>query len=402
MKEIIIMNIKKQLLLHAAWCCILLSIAACSDDRLAEVPSSNVSTGFCFRIEEPTTRISYNAEASQFENGDAIGCIIATRNGDSYDFLANSEWHYNNGILVLATENINNDGTVILERDTEKDEDSGFIKITGDGNYYFFFYYPCITDALITADYANATEAYNNDNSIPFYTLLSYPHWYTGTTSTTDRSQYTLCETPANSGQFNAWNSFPCFVNHYQASKKASNYSDFLWCIPSSNSTGGLNTGSDNTINLRFKKKTATIEVITDIALQDIYFQSPVERSLLRGKKINLQDGTLSDYTYNQYYGKQQQHMYMETTDLIRPYYTQSSDSKHDYRVMLPAQKDFQCNLYFQLPNETEYHTLILNEQLTELKEGGLYVIHINRQGESTLEIVDWDNVHWDSDLTTD
>lgn len=94
--------------------------------------------------------------------------------------------------------------------------------------------------------------------------------------------------------------------------------------------------------------------------------------------------------------------MYMETTDHIRPYYTQSSDSKHDYRVMLPAQKDFQCNLYFQLPNETEYHTLILNEQLTELKEGGLYVIHINRQGESTLEIVDWDNVHWDSDLTTD
>ena len=100
---------------------------------------------------------------------------------------------------MLATENINN-GTVILERDTEKDEDSGFIKITGDGNYYFFFYYPCITEALITADYINATEAYNNDNSIPFYTLLSYPHWYTGTTSTTDRSQYTLCETPANSG----------------------------------------------------------------------------------------------------------------------------------------------------------------------------------------------------------
>lgn len=407
MKETIIMNIKNTILY---WLYMVLCLTACADEVVPK-QSSNTNSRLCFRVNGATSRIAYDGVASTFENGDKIGCVIACRNGNDYQFLSNSEWHYNNGLLVL--DNDGNNGN-ILSRETSGAED-GFLVVTGGGTYYFFFYYPYVTIDLVSADIRAAIRQYKENTSLEFYKYLSFPHCGTNTDLNFNYislenewaipsyyQAFTLCGIPAvdtntQNLQYN-WLSFPCFVNYYQATKAASNYSDFLWCISRSNNEGGINSNSTNTINLTFEKKTATIDVISDIPLTNIYFQIPQEeeQTMLRGKRINLQTGELSDYTYNANgTTNQEKQMYMAETNVICPY--NLDENQQNFRLILPAQSyGFRCDMYFQLNNTEELYTISLHNHLTALQEGGRYIVHINSRGESTLEIVDWDNEHFE------
>ena len=412
MKETIIMNIKTQISYVLALYLMCISLTACTEETLPETETP--PTGLCFQIQKTDTRITYNETASLFDQGDVIGCVIATRNGSEYQFLSNSKWHYTSGVLVLDDDGYNSN---IIQRTTEDSED-GFLTITGNDTYYFFFYYPYVTLDLVRTDINNAITKYNEDNSKTFYQYLTFPHWATNeglnanigydiTLPTNDPTNwviqsyalyFTLCGTAAattntNNAIEHNWTVFPCFVNHYQGSKTAANYSDFLWC----SYVMGVNSTSDDAINLEFQKKTATIEVMSDIELTDIYFRSPEENSLLRGNKINLQTGELSNYIFNVNGSIQERQMYMGTTDIIRPLRMNTPSSTCNYRLMLPAQRGFRCNMYFSLQNDTEtLHTIALDDNINELKTGGRYIIHINRRGESTLEIVDWEDDHFE------
>ena len=186
------------------------------------------------------------------------------------------------------------------------------------------------------------------------------------------------------------WTAYPSFVNHTQTSKAQINNSDFLWV-----SREGITSTSSQRVNLIFEKKMATIEVDSDIQLNDIYFAANKANALLRGNIINLATGTLTAYddpNPNYEPSVQKKNKYFKTDEHIIPCYRNQNidEGINNYRIVLPYQTTFACNLCFTL--EGKPYTIDLSTNIPSLEEGHLYTIHINQAGETTFDIVDWEN----------
>lgn len=386
----------------------LLCLAGCTEQELPAAPPAGQGQGLCFAVRQADTKMSYNNVRSDFEAGDTIGCVI-TVNGT---YQANSAWHYNaaNGMLILDyiwgtkqnqwyMSRISYDDTtnnMLISRDNDTEGVTGFIDLLLEGTYNFYFYYPYIASDLLREDITNASSSYK---------ALAYPNILT-TDFTSSTNVYTQCYVTGEvreSGQAGVswnqtfttytWTNYPCFANHTQANKAQINNSDFLWV-----SSTGITSASNQTVNLVFQKKMATIEVVSDTPLTDVYFQAQSAGNLRRGKIIDLSTGTLSDYTYSIEWNATllQRNCCFTTDEQILPYNNSAGAGADgtNYRLVLPAQDAFLCDLHFTL-NGTA-HTIDLSANIGSLAEGTLYIIHINREGETTLEIVDWENEHYE------
>lgn len=426
------MNTTKLLrLIFLCLCGTLFCLAACEDNALPA--NSNGTDGEAadlrFRVaDRPDTRISYNGQSSTFNNDEAIGCIIATQSGGSYTYTANSKWHYTNGYLVLdevftwnygwdasasTSHYMKNSVANLIERETENSED-GYLNLIGTGTYAFYFYYPYIDSDLLTEDYQQAFDKFSEDSSIPFYQLPEYPNrdnsqdlkhetsqWDQTLTEwdrikTTDYgNRYMLMGAADNTVQSNgiytyAWTAYPCFTNHTQRTQAQANNSDFLWV-----SVEGVSQAEHRTYNLWFNKKTATVAVDATEGIDNIYFTPQEENALVRGKQINLQDGLFTDYTPLASWETspiQRAYMYFSPSETLTPYHNTGGDGYH--RITFVPQSSFRCNLHFTL-NGTA-HTIDLSTEIPSLQEGYLYIIHINPAGQTTLEIVDWEQEHFE------
>ena len=396
-------------------CALVLALAGCTEQELPDVPSPSAeSAGLRFAVTPmgATTRVSYDGVGSMFDEGETIGCIIATRDanaadGTAYTYAANSRWTYKGGYLVLEKVYTNgswdnnshtrgeNELTNLIA-ETNPGDDDGFLTIQ-DGNkeYAFYFYYPYIDDTAIYQDAEEAAAQYTADNNTPFYRLISYPNCNTSTTaptiiSTNEIKTWILMSTVHSSediwngtGQY-SWITYPCFVNHTQTNKAQMNHSDFLWV-----SREGITSASSQRVNLQFQKKTATIEVDSDVPLSDIYFQAQGEQQLFRGRQINLQTGEFTDYTSS--WQVQNNNFQFKQSEQLLPYDNSPAESPDtNYRIVLPYQPTFACNLCFTL--EDNPYTIDLSTNIPSLEEGHLYTIHINQAGETTFDIVDWEN----------
>lgn len=396
-------TIRTLLRLAICQCAILLSLAACTGHDLPVVPSPG--QGLRFAVPETAaTRVTYNGLNTYFENNDTVGCII-TIDGN---YAANSAWHYcaETGMLIFdyiwgnknnAWSRIRHDdpNNTILAHSGDNPED-GFIELLKQTNstYNFYFYYPYVASDLLKED----LDAASND-----YTKLAFPN-ICSINNAIPSDPYTQCfltgearETGAGGESWSytftnyTWTAYPCFVNHTQQTSAQINNSDFLWQCRE-----GITSTSNQTINLRFQKKMANIEVDSDTRLTDVYFQATSDNALRRGKEINLSTGKITNYTKpaNPWEGTlQEKNCYFTTTESILPY-DNSNDAGTNYRLALPAQESFPCALHFTL-NETPCK-IDLSTQITRLDESTLYIIHITRKGETTLEIVDWENDHYE------
>lgn len=409
MEETTIMN-TKYLATRIASCLLgLLCLAGCTEQELPVTPPTGQGQGLCFAVKQADTKMSYDNVRSNFEAGDTIGCVITVND----EYKANSAWHYNaaNGMLILdyiwgtkqnqwgnqgytltRVSHNDNANNTLISRDNDPEGTTGFIDLLMEGTYDFYFYYPYVASDLLREDVADANNSYK---------ALAYPNILTND-FTSSPDVYTQCYVTGEvreSGQAGAswsktfttytWTSYPSFANHTQASKAQINNSDFLWTKRT-----GITSASNQTVNLVFQKKMATIEVVSDTPLADVYFQAQSAGSLRRGKIIDLSTGTLSDYTYSTEWNATllQRNCYFTTSEQIQPY-NNSADGT-DYRLVLPAQDAFLCNLHFTLNGAA--HTIDLSDNISNLSEGTLYIIHINRRGETTLEIVDWENEHYE------
>lgn len=406
MEEITIMNINRLryicLCLWTVWL-----LPSCTDHDASVV--SNEETGllrFSVSSINANSRISYDNVHSVFEDNDAIGCII-TVNGE---YAANSKWHYNANTGMLIFDGIwgyknytwslisyNDENNELLDRaTTDENESDGFIKLEREGIYNFYFYYPYVDNNSLQGDIDNGQGEYQ---SLIYPNALSVDYQ----TSNTDiYTQYYLIGEAKSQGENGnpwvnpktftsyTWTSYPCFVNHTQTSKQQINNSDFLWVKQE-----GLNQSANQSINLTFLKKTATIEIDSDIQLSNVYLQANADQSLRRGKSINLQTGKLEDYPYSTSWDAsiQQENVYFTETEQLLPY-DNLSNAGTNFRVIFPAQDAFPCSLHFTLNNVPREVDLSTN--ISSLKEGFLYIIHINQAGETTLEIVDWENEHFE------
>ena len=411
------MNIKPLHIL-AFWavlsaCC----FSACSKEEWAGGTPSGEPAGLRFAVAPmgAATKVSYEGVTSQFDEGETIGCIIATKDltaddNTPYTYAANSRWTYTGGYLVLEevfTRNWtwNNGGqweeTAVnnLIRETTPDANDGFLTIDDQTKTFaFYFYYPYIGISTLTDDYNQAVAEAQADASVPFYQLLQYPNCATADTQTpsgsaTDwKDNYLMSaagtEENSNGMRMYLWTAYPCFVNHTQSTKAQTNHSDFLWVM-----RDGITQASNQRVNLVFEKKTATIEVESDTPLSSIYFQPQGAQQLYRGRQINLQTGQFSAYKYVSWGTPQQKNVYFTESERLLPY-DNSNGAKTNFRLSLPYQEEFLCNLCFTLNNGTEdkAYTIDLSNNIPSLQEGYLYIIHISQSGETTFDIVDWED----------
>ncbi len=407
----------------AGLCLITLS---CGDEPASEAPSSGGELRFT--VSSPRSRLAYEGLYSTlFEDNDTIGCVIAQKNADgSYSYKGNSCWHYKSGVLVLdrieirktfpnqwpSEKNVmcpyTDADNTLISRTTEQAED-GYLTLKDSSiNYAFFFYYPYVNYYAIYENISNAIDTYEAYNSTPFYHLLEYPNWATNEDLSTtnqwggkdelnkykikdyylryyfcgDLAENTVIEASwsANVSKY-GWTEWPCFVNRVQTNKRQIENSDFLWIAYTSDKKGkgDINaTTATYEVDLEFKKKTAVIEVDCDAPLSEVTFQGS---DVLTGTHINLQTGTRSTYTNSNESDKQKNR---STSGKFFPY--RLSDSR--YRLILPPQETFDCDLNFTLGGKA--YTVALEENLTKLEEGKIYIIHINKAGGCTLKINDW------------
>lgn len=418
MEETISMNIKKTyipLLLCAVLSAV--GLSACSSDDDVDLPTEG-RTGLRFSVQGVQTRLDYDFASTYFDNDETIGCVIAEVNGGSTTFLCNTKWTYSksDGMLILSD---NNDYV------TKGQDDPSLLELKSDKTLKFCFYYPYVDRELLEAEYDRIISSTATDK----YKLLVYPNCANSGTIFPEVlpneyydnfwSQIMLTGTAAKEKSSSTvpyinylWTEYPCFVNHTQGDPSAQGVlndkrlqnSDFLWAA-----SPEIDENTQHTVNLTFKKKTATILVYSENRLADIYFTPNGGQTLKRGKRINLSTGELSDYEYSTAsdVSAQQKNMYFNAGEHIVPCYRGQDTAENQqydfYRIVLPAQENCRFTMYIKgdfdrdgsTPDEWKAINLSDDDGLTELKEGYLYTIRISKDGRTKILINDWQPDGW-------
>ncbi len=402
------MNIKKTYL-PVLLCAVLLAVglSACSSDDDSGLPSSS-EKGLRFSVQGVQTRLGYDFESTTFDDGEAVGCVIALVSDAGETYLCNTKWTYraSDGMLILQT-----DGVTGLPVSTDGSDNSLLTLADESQTLKFCFYYPYVDNAILV-EALTGISSYKNityPNCLTATENLPNNNWDWSTKLLTGEVSEIYAAAAGDSYAKYGWNEYPCFVNHTQGDPSAAGQlndirlqnSDFLWVA-----SPEITASTQHTVNLTFQKKTATILVYCESRLADIYFTPGGEQSLLRGKQINLSTGELSDYTYSDANDAlpQQKSMYFNDGEHIVPCYRGQSEADgqqyYFYRIVLPAQTG--CRLAMHILGDfdrndatsDEWKEVNLSDDvgLTELKEGYLYSIRISQNGNTKISINDWNN----------
>lgn len=365
------LSIRKYIYAFLAFVCVMLSSVSCIFDDDYDTDDFETEA-LQFRVLAPDTKVTYNDLITSFEDDDVIGCVIASKEGSSYTFKTNTKWTYDleNKVLMLDADAA---GHIQKWKDpedpdkTQQMSDEGYVQLLGDYNYAFFFYYPYVEDLDNT--YPNS---YNN----PLADQLTQ----------------------------NNWTSYPMFVHtDYDASgsntKTLLNRTDHLWVGYTADNGNPINKqNATHPVDLTFKKKTATIEIHCDIAdgysIENVSVSS-TEKRIVRGVKLDLSNGSQSVYSADEYTTQAQNYLY--SGNFIPGLIKTTEGKEKVYRMMLPAQTISEWNLNATLngpsiENGPKSYSIPLQEKLSVLKEGELYILHIAKAGHGYIIINDWKN----------
>lgn len=365
------LNIRKYIYAFLAFVCVMLSSVSCIFDDDYDTDDFETEA-LQFRVLAPDTKVTYNDLSTSFEDGDVIGCVIASKEGGSYTFRTNTKWTYDleNKVLMLDADAADHIQKWKDDSDTDKTEEmqsKGYVQLLGDYTYAFFFYYPYVE--TLDNTYPNS---YNN----PLAAKLTQDNW----------------------------TSYPMFVHtDYDASgsntKTLLNRTDHLWVGYTADNGNPINKeNATHPVNLTFEKKTATIEIHCDIAegysIENISVSSP-EKGIVRGVKLDLRDGSQTVYPADDYSTQAQNDLY--TGNFIPGLIKTTEGKEKVYRMMLPAQTISEWNLNATLngpsiKNGPKSYSIPLQEKLSVLKEGELYILHIAKAGHGYIIINDWNN----------
>ena len=372
------LSIRKYIYAFLAFVCVMLSAASCVYDDDYDTEDFE-KEALQFRVLAPDTKLTYNDLSTSFENDDVVGCVIASNNGGSYMFQTNTKWKYKDGVLMLDADAAGHIQKWKDDSDPEKTaemQNKGYVQLLGNYTYAFFFYYPYVE--TLDETYPNKIE------------------W--GNTTY-------LADKLINGN----WTSYPMFVNTdytdttpddgKDQTKLKLNHSDHLWVGYTED--GGKDITKDNAthpVDLTFEKKTATIEIHCDIAdgysIENVSVSS-LEKGIVRGVKLDLRDGSQTVYPADDYSTQAQNDLYK---DKFIPGLIKTTEGKEKvYRMMLPAQTISEWNLNATLngpsiENGPKSYSIPLQEKLSVLEEGKLYILHIAKAGHGYIIINDWKN----------
>ncbi len=362
-------------------------VASCSSDSPAAPYAGTRS--LCFAVDNISigSRVSHDGYKSAFEEGDKIGCVIIdTKKAGDDRYMANTCWEYNNdGFLILrkvfdannALQNLT-DNTIITPDAVKAAEGEEWIKLANDeAAYKMLFYYPYTGFDEIKEELQSATDA----------SEISYPNVITDNLGDKNldfisKNYLALPVGKTNSPSWVeplslAWTCYPTFVNINQSVKAGFNRSEFMYATSTPTNTSG-------TINLKFSKKMAEFEVDCDVELSGVFFQNATN-GVVRGRAFDFSSDkfTTIEYSYEWNAPIFRKEANVITKEKFIPHYHNGK-----YRLILPAQDAFACQLNFTI--EGNQYSIALEQNITELKENHLYIIHINKAGECTIKINDW------------
>lgn len=339
MEELLTMNtniIRKYWSKDMAACLLTVTLSlfasSCSESDLTE--DSTTKSQLRFEVGGSTnTRVSYNGLHSTFDEGDLIGSVITDISGN---FKTVATWKYQKGILILQSDKTNSwegEGTWL-----QTDEAGNITLKNNDIQYAFYFFYPVGSTLPTQGEYANNTLS-------PTY-----------------------------------WNGYYASIETNQNTKENLNKSDFLWIKYDE----GVKASDQpqKTVSLVFKKKFATIEVDAETPLTNVSFINT--NGTLITKKADLKTGNVSGF--NDW--RDEQAKYKQD---ITPYKF-DTDGK-SYRLSIPPQDISGLHLKFTFSpyGESQNVDIDLSEKLQKVEEGKIYYIKINKAGDPSIIILDWE-----------
>ncbi len=339
------LNIRKYIYAFLAFVCVMLSSVSCIFDEYDDVDPSD-SGSLQFRIiSSVDTKISYPSEYETiFTPEDEVGCVIASKNGEDYTFAENIKWTYkqgdNSGVLMLVA----NSGKIQAVSDKEKAE-QGYVELTDQSmNYAFFFYYP----------YSSSVN--------------SLSHVVTASTD--------------------------------QSTEGAMYSSDFIWTnyvLDQRTKTENITSSNANyPVNLTFEKKMAVIDIHCEGDASNTVTSPKIQigtsGTSIGSNTIYTQSGfNLSTGSYN--FTSNTTVFPNNQTGLLTPYLWSGTeeDTEKIYRLNVIPQTFRDWSLVVTL-NSSDMAPIPLEDKLTQLEEGKLYILHIAPAGNGSVEIVDWDS----------
>lgn len=321
---------------------VLLLAASCTKERGGAVPQLEEPGALLFNVlAEPVSKLTYEGVHTSFQNNEEVGCIIAAKSGENYEFMSVTQWKYNDGVLLMLTE----DDEYVAKHINDDMATQGYVHLLNpDMEYAFIFFYPYNETALPTSE---------------------------------------------------TWKSYPVTVKTDFSVEGAFNASDHLWARHTDNQAQ-YKAGKTYDVNLEFQKKTATVEIhcdhgteytIDEVWIDAIYGTEGVQTSM----HMNLTSGTFTTSdTGGRYDG------------VITPGKVAEEDgSIHEsgYRMIFVPQTILSWRLHARVTeNEVETtYNIPLEDKLRVLEEGKLYIFHIAKAGDGSILIKDWNSDNTDN-----
>lgn len=439
---------------------------SCSDNDMPAAPDTPVTDPaelpgvIRFSLASLSSRVSSDGLTSRFEPGDKIGCIIVKFNEwqpQNSEYWAASAWEVNERrfIELKKLKKSGSDQWIVPDENddiiTPLYTQSGhqnvrheYIQLKNEWTAYgFLFYYPFIENEDIRQELLDIVADYNGGNTAPVYDRLSFPNCATNTTlkfgaygNNHGQEKYDISNSGPNyenvislaerrifSAEINnvtnedvtwpvyGWNEYPVFASVNQRNASAHQLSDFMCATRFYNDNNQTITSSstNTTLEVKFRKKHAAIEVISDDTVSDLhlYYSDADEKTawksadytwdgFLVGRKYNLLTETFSEWfpdknPVNHNSDRIGRNYIQKWPEEIYPY---EIDKGHHYRVILPPQPvptaDNTGFLQFTDADGVA-QSLPLSKliRVSNLEENKLYIIRL-KKGFWTIEIHDW------------
>lgn len=336
----------------------------------------------------------------------------------------------------------------IIHRHPNYDRKEGYVELlTSDAEYCFFFFYPFIDSEDIEESYKDVRTDGAYSIKIPFcaFELELNPDWdewhknqnrrkliVTGMPDAEHTEGYKKGKSEFEHPHFK-WTEYPCFASVAQGSSAQLDNSNFMWTryiVDQNDGESPITKENDKThytVKLEFRKKMAAIDLVIDNSdmikiIKDnpscLYYRNipeegnykdngTYENYFIIGKRIDLSTGVLSDYPhwYRSDWGQPSsvnpvEYQSMYTSHVSDIYEDRNNGATYNrvrpcpmgngvYRVILPPQESFKCELHFPDKNGND-RTINLYQKIPVLKENTLYTIRLQSVNEWEIIINDW------------
>lgn len=318
--------------------------------------------------------------------------------------------------------------------DPARDATKGYFQLTkANTEYGFFFVYPLLTDDIMMGRVKDNKVATRDGGLL--WSDLPFVLYEAGLDRTlfslnNSASIYSNLHRFVTVGPFDSqnvqqsntsfyhydWHHYPAFVclnqNDTQNSPDRNNdetrgwlrrimFSNWMWTRAVADTRDAsqpiTQTTAVHTYPLVFHKKMGAIEIISQDPLTNVSIDATNTNGLTSGIELNMETGALTNYVHSE-------HDWLNTTwqskacvmhnsvgsYVYRPrnWVTKRADNLYHQRLILPPQPFQSATMTFTLFGIQ--HTIAIGQNIKKIEENKLYIIRLDRQGDPSFIIRNW------------